>query len=202
MFVAVFEFRCEKEGIDAKKRLAEVAHDSEVLLKSRQMSFDGLRGEREGVPLSEVLKLSCIVDLLELGGLTQENISKCLGETGLDETDEAYQLSFYVYSEFADRIDECIDIPKLDSGMWSYFDELHAAERSFRLFINELSLRNFDYEESDDFVETAFAYPIEFRLLNHWDDCSCGGWRHWMPLFKAEGRWRWDEDHFFPEYHK
>ena len=177
-------------GIDAKKRLAEAAHDLEVQLECRQFGFDDLRGEREGVPLSEVLKLSCIVDLLELGAFTQENISKCLGETGLDETDEEYQLSFSEYSEFANRIDDSIDIAKLDSGMWARIDSGFGKLE----FHNALPLRNFNYVASDDHIEKAYAETIEWRLLSHCPDCSCGGWRYWMQLFKAEGRWHKDMD--------
>jgi len=125
---------------------------------------------------------------LELGAFTQEDISKCLGETGLDETDEAYQLSFNVYSEFADRIDECIDIAKLDSGIWARVD----SGSGILVFFNALLLRNFDYVGSDDNVEKAYAETIEFRLLQHCPDCSCGGWRYWRQLFKAEGRWHRD----------
>jgi len=180
-----------------------------VLLEKREARFDELRGEREGVPLSIVLLLSSVVDLLEFGALTQEDISKCLRETGLDETDEAYQLSFTEYSEFADKVDELIDIVKLDLGMWLSASSNHAAEcvDEMRFFSNELSLRSYQFVSPDDIdvtagVEKAYKCPIEFRLLNHWDDCSCGGWRHWMPLFKAEGRWRWNEARFYPEYHK
>jgi len=79
IFVAVFKFRCEKEKIDPEKRLAEeVPHDLEFRLKTRQIFFDDVRGGREGVPLSEVLLIGDIVDLLEFGGITQENKSECL----------------------------------------------------------------------------------------------------------------------------
>jgi len=130
---------------------------------------------------------------LEFGVLTQEHISKCILDTGLDETDEAYQLSFNEFSEFADRVDACIEPAKLESG----FNQ----SPGMRSYCNELSLRKSCFTYVSD-GEGVYEYPIEFRLLRHWDDCSCGGWRHWMPLFKAEGRWRWDENEYWPDFHR
>jgi len=166
----------------------------------RRDVYDDLRGERDGLPLVEVLAFDQIIDLLVFQGITQEQLSECLRSAEIDESDGAIELAYSQYSDFAERLDACIDIANFISALYEYppiiDNRLELKVHGPKNFCDTMSLRNYIFDEEENFIEVRLLGRHAFI-----DDCSCGrNQRAWMSIFKSENRWRWDD--WYPDLHK